>query len=204
MEALCKSHDLVPQVLVRSVSTRWNSVSEMIDRAVKLQPVVSELCKMPEFNKRTGVRLRRFILSDEEWSLLESLQPLLSVRSPIVFVFQILTSFFQLFLFATKAISKSATPCVHQVIPYIDQITKALDDFSADLELPPAVRAAALRGKTVLNKYYSKTDESIINRIAMSSFWLLFPDKAVYPFQQLCIPRTKLLTSVNSFGNQNG
>ena len=87
MEAICKSHDIVPQVLVRSVPTRWNSVTEMIERAVKLWPVISELCKLPEFNKRTGIRLRRFILSDEEWVLLESVQPLLSVCSLSFFCF---------------------------------------------------------------------------------------------------------------------
>lgn len=59
---------------------------------------------------------------------------------------------------------------MHEVIPYIDILTEHLDDYTADLELAPSVRAAAQRGRAVLNKYYECTDESIIYRIAMSSY----------------------------------
>jgi hypothetical protein len=68
------------QVLLRSVPTRWNSVAETIGRALILQPVLSDLCDMSQFNKRDGVRLRRFIIADDEWGLLNELWPLLDVR----------------------------------------------------------------------------------------------------------------------------
>lgn len=57
---------------------------------------------------------------------------------------------------------------VHEVIPYIDILTEHLDDFADDDTLVATVRAAAERGRVVLNKYYKKTDESIVYRIAMS------------------------------------
>jgi hypothetical protein len=63
--------------------------------------------------------------------------------------------------------SQSKTPLVHNVIPIIDIITCALDDYSNDTALPPAVHMAAFRGCTMLDKYYGLTDESIVYRIAM-------------------------------------
>jgi hypothetical protein len=58
------------------------------------------------------------------------------------------------------------------VISIFDVITTALDDFTDDTKLSLCVRAAALRGQTMLNKYYALTDESIVFRVAMS---VLFP-----------------------------
>ena len=68
----------------------------------------------------------------------------------------------------TKEVSKSTTPRVHEVIPFIDRLNDALDDFASDVSLPPTLRVAAARGSMVLNKYYSKTDDSVVFRIAMS------------------------------------
>jgi hypothetical protein len=78
---LCATNDppLEDQVLLHSVPTRWNSVAEMLERALKLKDVVSDLCDQAQFNKRDGVRLRRFIIQDDEWLLLEQLKPLLGV-----------------------------------------------------------------------------------------------------------------------------
>lgn len=42
-----------------------------------------------------------------------------------------------------------------------------LDEKVLDPHLHVTVRAAAARGIKVLNKYYSKTDESIMYRLAM-------------------------------------
>lgn len=73
----------------------------------------------------------------------------------------------QVFLIATKQMSQSKTPLLHQVIPVFDIITRALDDHYSDPTLPPAVRAAAIRGRTMLDKYYGLTDDSIVYRVAM-------------------------------------
>ena len=50
--------------------------------------------------------------------------------------------------------SSSTRPLIHEVIPYIDVLTQHVDDFQDDPSLMPAVRAAATRGRIMLNKYY--------------------------------------------------
>lgn len=69
--------------------------------------------------------------------------------------------------FATKEVSRSATPLIHEVIPIIDALSSHFDSVIDNKELNPVVRAAALRGLIMLNKYYAKTDESVVYRIAM-------------------------------------
>jgi hypothetical protein len=68
----------------------------------------------------------------------------------------------------TKEVSKSSIPRIHEVIPFMDGLFDTLDDYAGDNNRAPAVRMAAKRGLTVLKKYYGKTDESSIFRIAMS------------------------------------
>ena len=59
-------------------------------------------------------------------------------------------------------------PLVHDVIPLIDNLTAKLQRAAGDTSLNITIRAAALAGIKVLNKYYSKTDDTIIYRVAMS------------------------------------
>jgi MoxR-like ATPase len=68
--------------------------------------------------------------------------------------------------------SRSAVPLVHEVIPWIDALTKCLDDHVDDVDALPAVRAAADKGRVMLHKYYSRTDDSHVYRIAMSKSFL--------------------------------
>jgi hypothetical protein len=63
--------------------------------------------------------------------------------------------------------SQTDVPLVHQVIPLFDGITRALDDHAGNSDYAPAVRMAAARGRTMLDKYYGLTDDSIVYRIAM-------------------------------------
>jgi hypothetical protein len=76
----------------------------------------------------------------------------------------------QVFLITTRQISQSKTPLVHEVILIFDIITQALDEHAEDLTLLPAVRMAAVRGRVMLNKYYSLTNDSIIYQIGMRMF----------------------------------
>lgn len=64
--------------------------------------------------------------------------------------------------------SQSATPLLYQVIPVIDQITIHLQDTIEDEAAIPAIRAAAQKGLATLNKYYAKTDEVYMTRMAIS------------------------------------
>jgi hypothetical protein len=64
-----------------------------------------------------------------------------------------------MFLFVTKEVSKRSMPRIYQVIPFMDGLNNALEDFAANSNLFPTVRMAAKRGGIILNKYYGKTDE---------------------------------------------
>ena len=80
---LCSHYKLKAKVLLRSVPTRWNTVAEMLARALELQPILLDLCDMAQFNKQDGVKLWRYILEDEEWLVLKQLHPILDVSAVI-------------------------------------------------------------------------------------------------------------------------
>ena len=66
--------------MVCDVPTRWNSIAELVQRALELGPALKILVVKVEHNKPgRGVRLKRFQLSSEEWKLLSELSPLLDV-----------------------------------------------------------------------------------------------------------------------------
>lgn len=155
--------------MIRDVATRWNSTTELIGRALQLREPLKLLVIMQEYNKPRGVRLQRFQLSDQEWALLKQLFSLLDVSRIVNSIFRFVSTYqIQVFLLATKKISHSRIPLIHEVIPIFDALTTALDEFLDNEELLPAVRAAALRGITMMNKYYALTDDSVVYRVAMS------------------------------------
>jgi hypothetical protein len=80
IEACCLRSLIKPALMIRDVSTRWNSTSELIGWALYLQPALQMLVIMREHNKPRGVSLQRFQLSEAEWELLIQLHPLLDVR----------------------------------------------------------------------------------------------------------------------------
>ena len=57
---------------------------------------------------------------------------------------------------------------VHEIIPYMDILMEHLACFKDGNDLTPVVWAASARGMEVINKYYSKTDQSVLYRVAMS------------------------------------
>ena len=77
---LTGEEDLTAEVLVRAVKTRWNTVTNVLERAISLKDILLELCDKHQFNGPKSARLRRFILSDDEWTLLDQLYQLLDVR----------------------------------------------------------------------------------------------------------------------------
>ena len=80
----------------------------------------------------------------------------------------------QTFLEATTAISSSSTPLVHDVIHWIDVMTKHLEDTHDNVEKLPIVRAAAHKGYKILQKYYQHSDETPFYRIVMRASLLFF------------------------------
>jgi hypothetical protein len=62
----------------------------------------------------------------------------------------------------------------------MDGLFDTLDDYASDRTKLPAIRMAAKRGLTVLKKYYGKTDESAIFRIAMSMYIFMYDINTEY------------------------
>ncbi|PIL35261.1 hypothetical protein GSI_01986 [Ganoderma sinense ZZ0214-1] len=149
---LAKAKNLKCETLVRPVRTRWNTVTCVLGRAIDLSPVLEPLCDMHQFNKdpKRGLRLRRFIVLENEWDVLKDLHRLLDP-----------------FLFATNQISSNRHALIQDVIPFIDVLTEHVEKFKADTSVSRVVRAAAARGRIILDRYYSRTDEVAIYRVAM-------------------------------------
>lgn len=164
--------DIHSEVLVCSVATRWNTVAAVIERALELQEVLGDLCDMAQFNKPRGVRLRRFILTDDDWMLLDQLHRLLNVSVHSILTCKVtLTACasWKPFVYLTNEISHSSRGLVHEVIPFMDLLTEHVNEFIANETLHPAVRGAAKRGRAILDKYYTLTDTTIVYRTAMST-----------------------------------
>jgi hypothetical protein len=64
-------------------------------------------------------------------------------------------------------VSEADIPLIHQIIPIIDALTSIFDKAIDNTSNHPLVRHAALRGLAMLNKYYSKTDDTVVYRHAM-------------------------------------
>ncbi|KAI0310312.1 hypothetical protein OF83DRAFT_1070730 [Amylostereum chailletii] len=144
--ALCVKHRTPSRILLRPVATRWNSVSAMIGSALDIRAPINALMAQDKY------KLQKCVLDDKEWLMLVQLYPVL-----------------QWFLLATKHMEQMGKPLLFQVIPAIDSLTSRLEDTASDCTLNIVVRAAALSGAKVLNKYYSKMDEFIMPRMAMST-----------------------------------
>ena len=65
-------------------------------------------------------------------------------------------------------VSLAERPLIHHVIPLIDQLHSRLTDLRDNVAIHMAIRHAASNALVVLNKYYSRTDECVMYRVAMS------------------------------------
>lgn len=160
LQKQCGEAGIPFRIPVRDVATRWNSLTRVIDRALELRPALDKLVGLKQFNKTSGAKVNHFRLEPVHWLLLTQLKLLLDQ-----------------FVEATEHISQYNHPLLHEVIPLIDILTESLDNTIDDFTLLPTVCAVALRGKLVMKKYYSYTDDSVMYRLAM----LLHPRyKSVY------------------------
>ncbi|KAF7296800.1 Dimer-Tnp-hAT domain-containing protein [Mycena indigotica] len=167
--------------MIRAILTRWNTIYDVITRGLELQPALDRLC-----TTSTGrSSIKSLLLSNDEWQLMSQLRTLLKP-----------------FKDATIRFSKSKFPRIFEVIPVIDLINEHLEDTARLKDSPVflhpkapkparlpttrrstfnAVRMAAVAGLGILDKYYAKTDESVIYRIAM----LLHPSYGMAYFDQM-------------------
>jgi hypothetical protein len=111
-------------MMVRDVAMRWNSTAELLERALQLREALNLLVIAEQHNRPRSARLKRFQLTKQEWELLEKLFPLLEASTLIWCSMMIgFLMYSQVFLIATKQMSQSKTPLVHEVIPLFDIIT---------------------------------------------------------------------------------
>ncbi|KAF8580643.1 hypothetical protein K439DRAFT_1619657 [Ramaria rubella] len=153
LEACCGQvkPPIVPaRTMIHSIPTCWNTVAEVIEHALSLQPAIDHLTLLPKHNHPWMACLKRFSLSDKEWELLRQLWPLLDH-----------------FLQATKRMSASKIPQAPEIIPIIDLLMATLDKYTSDRTVFPAGHSAATKGCKIINKYYLLTDESIVYQITM-------------------------------------
>lgn len=171
LAAFCRSEHITVKKMVRPVDTRWNTMCDVIVRAIELRPALDRLLVQPKHNKGpVKKQLGRLLLSSAEWDLLDLLKPTLLVCIPSLSLCFLLT-LFQIFQYATKRMSASGRPLLADVIPVIDILTQRLETVIADDSQPAIICASAAKARSVLNKYYSKTDDSQMYRMAMSMFF---------------------------------
>jgi hypothetical protein len=83
----------------------------------------------------------------------------------------------------------------------MDHIDETLTTQSRDIILEPSIRAALSIAKKTLNKYYDKTDQSEVYRIAMSRFsfyiciWCILMALSSAPPPQIEILRERWLAN---------
>ncbi|KDQ05668.1 hypothetical protein BOTBODRAFT_122407 [Botryobasidium botryosum FD-172 SS1] len=144
----CRLLDISFHIPERNVATRWNSTVVMMNSIASLREATDNLCDHQP-------ALRQYKLTDEEWTIIGQLQPVLNG-----------------FLDATKIISESNKCLVSEVIPLIDNLHAWLVEVADAENLHKTVRHAAQRGIAVMDKYYSLTDESNVARFALRKFFL--------------------------------
>ncbi|TFK57985.1 hypothetical protein BDN72DRAFT_782648, partial [Pluteus cervinus] len=141
--AALKKHNLDECLLPRDVSTRWNLTFDLADAACKNRKAIDEITKEKE--------LRVCEMTDEEWELAEQLRSTLKN--------------------ATEYFSRADADLSHVLRTY-DRIDDHFTKSIGDAKINPAIRSAIICAKATLNSYYSRTDASIMCRIATSKFSL--------------------------------
>ncbi|KAF8593224.1 hypothetical protein BDV93DRAFT_461631, partial [Ceratobasidium sp. AG-I] len=79
----------------------------------------------------------------------------------------------------TNILSQAGVPMMADIIVHYDGLNCKYSKMCLATRLPLWIRQAANRGRQVLNKYYEKTDESELYRLAM----LLHPSMRIHYFK---------------------
>ncbi|EEB88987.1 hypothetical protein MPER_12970 [Moniliophthora perniciosa FA553] len=159
LKEVCERFAITYKTLKKLVSSRWNSLHTMWDSFQHLHDALDELCdpsprrgaRVPKISKDRKL-LKKWKLTDGEWHLVESIIPLL-----------------EQFIFAAQHMQTNKRPLLFQVIEKMDTLNEILEEWVRDTSKPAVIRFGAAKGLTVLDKYYAKTDDSIMYRAAMSS-----------------------------------
>ncbi len=87
LKACCVAAEITPKQMKRAVATRWNSLAEAIHRALYLRKALDRLVSLTKYDKpKKNGGLRRYRLSDDEWTILTQLYEVLKVNTLFVLV----------------------------------------------------------------------------------------------------------------------
>lgn len=145
-EVICSNAKKPDIAIRRSVRTRWNTATGMVDDILSMEDQINRLISTP------GLGLEKYKLLPSQWSMARSLQPLLRA-----------------FLILTHKFSTSNSSMIAEVIPMMDQLTTGLDKLRASKEIHPMVRYAAALTQQMVNKLYRRSDESWLFRVAIGT-----------------------------------
>ena len=79
LAACCARVKVESKLIKKSVSTRWNTVAEMIESALHLRAALDRLVEMDRHNTVAKTRLRKLKILPQEWEVLSQLTKILSV-----------------------------------------------------------------------------------------------------------------------------
>ncbi|KAJ7147415.1 hypothetical protein C8R43DRAFT_889998, partial [Mycena crocata] len=146
--------------LTRRVPTRWNSDKACLESHIYFRGPIESLTAV------SAHKLQSFRLTDPQWQLAKVLNGILTI-----------------FDRPTKLFSRKEVPLVHEIIPMIEDLERALIKVENASDLLPVVRVAAHAALLILQKYHSLTDDCEIYRIAIGA---QFPhDKTMCPDKKL-------------------
>ncbi|KAI0682481.1 hypothetical protein C8T65DRAFT_596720, partial [Cerioporus squamosus] len=91
-----------------------------------------------------------------------------------------------------ERMSVRARPLLHKVICVMDALEAMLTEAHENPALLPAVRAAASLGRAVLNKYYAKTDDSIMYRCTICEYTYTSCSASLEPHAHMLPPLSVL------------
>ncbi|KAJ3767072.1 hypothetical protein FB446DRAFT_652718 [Lentinula raphanica] len=168
--------DFAKQTLLKDVATRWNSTHNMLESFLQLKPAVVE------FLDRASNRLSEYVLTDEEWEVVDELVSVLQVSLHFVSLVRRLTCSRSCKTLRHFFLPLETGTNIASVIPAMDTINEAFasgilnENNGSERVLSEPIRHALGIGKRTLNKYYSLTDDSDLYCIAMglSPFFSLF------------------------------
>ncbi|KAL4264910.1 Vacuolar processing and transposase activity regulator [Pleurotus pulmonarius] len=130
-------------MMPRDVATRWNSMFDMLDFALEYRIVVQKM--MEEHEEVLGM----YEMANSDWKIAEQLRDVLRILKD-----------------ATLFFSRE-TPNLATVIPAMDHIDEKFGSDALNTRLHAAIRASVAVAKRTCNRYYSRTDESDLYRVAM-------------------------------------
>lgn len=89
LKKYCGLRNIPKLKMVKRVATRWNTMFNVVDRALKLRKALESLCCSSTMNigRPPSKRLKRFNLTSEEWKILENMLPVLKVSFASFFTY---------------------------------------------------------------------------------------------------------------------